>query len=161
MADFVKLPELPVMVTVAVPVVALPLAVKVKVLAPVVLAGLKDAVTPLGIPEADKLTLPLKPFCGVTVTVAVPLAPCVIARLLGDAESVNVGGGLIVSEIVVVPVKLADVPVIVTAAVPVAAVLLDVSVTVLVPVVLVGLNEADTPLGRPDADTMTLALNPL
>jgi hypothetical protein len=72
---FVKLPEVPVMVTVTVPVVAVLLAVSVKVL--VVVAGfvLNAAVTPLGKPEADKVTLPLKPFCGVTVIVLVPLAP--------------------------------------------------------------------------------------
>jgi len=59
---FVKLPEVPVMVTVTVPVEAVLLAVSVKVLVLVVLLGLNDAVTPLGRPDADKLTLPLKPF---------------------------------------------------------------------------------------------------
>jgi hypothetical protein len=85
---FVKLPEVPVMVTVAVPVVAVLLAFSVNVL--VVVAGfvLNAAVTPLGSPEADKVTLPLKPFCGVRVTLLVPLVPCVMVRLLGDAESV-------------------------------------------------------------------------
>ena len=63
------------MVTVAVPVVAVLLAVKVSVLVPVVLEGLNEAVTPLGNPEADKLTLPPKPFEGLTVIVDVPLAP--------------------------------------------------------------------------------------
>jgi hypothetical protein len=58
----VKLPEMPVMVTVTVPVVAVLLAVSVNVLVLVVLLGLNDAVTPLGSPEADKLTVPLKPF---------------------------------------------------------------------------------------------------
>ncbi len=85
---FVKLPEVPVMVTVTVPVVAVPLAVSVNVLVLVVLLGLNDAVTPLGSPDADKLTLPLKPFWGVTVMVLVPLAPCAIVKLLGDAERV-------------------------------------------------------------------------
>jgi hypothetical protein len=85
---FVKLPEVPVMVTVTVPGVAVLLAVNVSVLVLVVLLGLKDAVTPLGKPDADKLTLPLKPFCGVTVIVLVPLAPCAIVTLLGEAESV-------------------------------------------------------------------------
>ena len=70
-----KLPDEPVTVTVAVPVVAVPLAVSVKVLVFVVLGGLNDAVTPLGKPEADRLTLPLKPFCGVTAMVLVPEAP--------------------------------------------------------------------------------------
>src|SRR5207245_4531026 len=56
----VKLPEVPVMVTVTVPVVAVLLAVSVNVLVLVVLLGLNDAVTPLGSPDADKLTVPLK-----------------------------------------------------------------------------------------------------
>ena len=59
---FDKLPDVPVMVTVTVPVAAVLLAVNVKALAAVVLLGLKDALTPLGRPVADKLTLPLKPF---------------------------------------------------------------------------------------------------
>lgn len=59
---FVKLPETPVMVTVTVPVAAVLLAVSVKPLALVVLFGLNEAVTPLGRPEADRATLPLKPF---------------------------------------------------------------------------------------------------
>jgi len=59
---FVKLPEVPVMVTMTVPVAAVLLAVSVNVLVLVVLLGLNDAVTPLGRPDADKLTLPLKPF---------------------------------------------------------------------------------------------------
>jgi hypothetical protein len=63
------------MVTVAVPVVAVLLAVKVTVLLVVVLPGLKEAVTPLGRPEADKLTLPVKPFVGLTVMVLLPLLP--------------------------------------------------------------------------------------
>ena len=85
---FDKLPNVPVMVTVTVPVAAVLLAVSVNVLVLAVLLGLNDAVTPLGRPDADKLTLPLKPFCGVTVIVLAPLVPCVIAKLLGDAERV-------------------------------------------------------------------------
>jgi hypothetical protein len=85
---FDKLPAVPVTVTVTVPVAAVLLAVSVKVLVPVVLVGLKEAVTPLGRPEADKLTLLLKLLCGVTVMVLVPLAPCNMFKLPGDAESV-------------------------------------------------------------------------
>jgi len=85
---FDKLPEVPLTVTVAVPVVAVLLAVSVNVVVLAVLAGLKDAVTPVGNPVADKLTLPVKPFCGVTVMVLVPLPPCIIVRLFGDAERV-------------------------------------------------------------------------
>jgi len=85
---FVKMPDVPVMVTAAVPVVAALLAVSVNVLVVVVGLGLNEAVTPLGRPEADKVTLPLKPFCGVTLIVLVPLPPCVIVKLVGDAERV-------------------------------------------------------------------------
>ena len=88
----VRLPEVPVMVTVAVPAVAELLAVSDKTLVVVVLVGLKDAVTPLGSPVATKLTLPVKPPAGVTVMVLVPAAPPgVIERLLGAAERVKFG----------------------------------------------------------------------
>ena len=85
---FVRLPDVPVMVSVAVPVLAVPLAVSVKVLVAVAGFGLNVAVTPLGRPDRDKLTAPLKPFCPVTVIVLVPLAPCIRVKLLGDGESV-------------------------------------------------------------------------
>jgi len=49
----VKLPDTPVMVTVAVPKVAEPVAVRVSVLVVVVGFGLNAAVTPFGRPEAD------------------------------------------------------------------------------------------------------------
>jgi hypothetical protein len=161
-AEFDKLPEAPVMVTVAVPVVAVLLAVSVNVL--VVVAGfvLNDAVTPLGRPEADKVTLPLKPFCGVTVNVLAPFVPCVIVKLFGDAESVKfaAGAGLTVSEIVVAFDKLPEAPVMVTVAVPAVAVALAVSVNVLVVVAGFALNDAVTPLGKPEADKVTLPLKP-
>jgi hypothetical protein len=87
----VMLPEVPVMVTVTVPVVALELADKVSVLVLVVGFGLNAAVTPLGKPEAARVTLPVKPPTSVTVMVLVPLLPCVTLTLLGEAESVNPG----------------------------------------------------------------------
>jgi len=62
-------------VTVAVPVVAVPFAVSVKVLEEVAGFVPNAAVTPLGIPVADKLTLPEKPFDGVMVIVLVPALP--------------------------------------------------------------------------------------
>ena len=70
-----RLLEVPVMVTLNDPVAALLLAVSVKVLVPEVLAGLKEAVTPLGRFEAVRATLLLKPFCGETEIVLVPLLP--------------------------------------------------------------------------------------
>ena len=72
---FVNVPDVPVTVTVAGPVVAEALAVSVKVLVLLVLLGLNDAVTPLGRPEAARLTLPAKPPMSVTMIVLVPLLP--------------------------------------------------------------------------------------
>jgi hypothetical protein len=158
----VKLPELPVTVTVPVPVVAVLLALNVNVLVLAVLPGLNDAVTPLGKPDADKLTLPVNPFCGLTVIVLVPLPPCTIVTLPGDAESAKFGTGtaFTVRETVVVLLKLPDTPVTVSVAVPVVAVPLALSVNVLVLAVLPGLNAAVTPLGKPEADKLTLPVNP-
>jgi len=88
----VRLPEVPVMVTVAVPVVAVLLAVSVSVLVLVVGFVLNTAVTPLGKPEAARVTLPENPPTSVTVIVLVPPAPpCVMLTLLGEAESVKLG----------------------------------------------------------------------
>ena len=69
------------------PVLAAALAVNVNVLDDVAGFGLKDAVTPLGKPEAARLTLPLKPFAGLIVTVLVPLLPCTTLNVFGVAVS--------------------------------------------------------------------------
>jgi hypothetical protein len=71
----VKGPDVPVMVTLTVPKAAVPVAVRVSVLVEVVGFGLSPAATPLGRPEALKLTLPVKPFKSFTVMVLVPLLP--------------------------------------------------------------------------------------
>ena len=60
--EFDKLPAVPVTVSLTVPVAALLPAVSVNVLVFAVLVGLKDAVTPPGRPDVDKLTLLLKPL---------------------------------------------------------------------------------------------------
>jgi len=83
------MPEVPVMVTVDVPVAAVLLAVSVNVL----LAN--EAVTPLGMPEADNATLPMNPPCAVVVIVLEPLAPCATVRLLGDADRLKFGAGAV------------------------------------------------------------------
>jgi hypothetical protein len=71
----VKAPDVPDMVTLIMPGVAAPLAENVNVLVVVALAGLKDAVTPVGNPEAERLTPLLKPFSEPIVSVLVPVAP--------------------------------------------------------------------------------------
>jgi len=71
----VKVPDVPVMVAVTVPTVAALLAASVNALVVVAGLGLNDALT-------------LKPFSGVTVTVPVPPLPCVMLKLVGDADRV-------------------------------------------------------------------------
>ena len=88
---FVKLPAEPVTAIVAVPVVALPLADKVKRLLVVAVFVLKTAVTPLGRPDTVKFTLPLNPFSGLIVMVVELAAPWAMVKLVGDAESVKPG----------------------------------------------------------------------
>lgn len=61
---------------------------------------------------------------------------------------------------VVVAVRLPEVPVMVTVEVPVVAVALAVKVSTLVPVVGFVPNAAVTPVGRPDAASDTLPVNP-
>jgi hypothetical protein len=158
----VNVPDVPVTVTVAVPSVAVPLAVSVRVLDVVAGLALSDAVTPVGRPETDKLTLPPKPFWAATLIRLAPPVPWAMLRLLGDTERLNVGTAVTVTERDVVWVKLPDVPVMVTVAVPALAVLLAVSVRMqdVVAVAGFGLNAAVTPLGSPDANRLTLPVKP-
>ena len=87
-----RLPEVPVMVTVAVPTFAVLLAVSVRTLLEVAGFGLNDAVTPFGNPEATSVTLPVNPFTGVMVMVLVPLAPFfAMVTALDDGERLKPG----------------------------------------------------------------------
>lgn len=81
-----RLPEAPVTVTVAGPTVAVLDAVNVSVLLPVVVAGLKDALIPVGSPLAVRVTAPVKPLMSVTATVLDPEAPCVTLTGAADSE---------------------------------------------------------------------------
>lgn len=163
LVECVRVPEVPEIVTVEVPVVAVELTVKVRMLVVVVLTGLNATVTPAGRPAADKATLPVKPLTGFTVMVLLPVPPCATVTLAGEADSEKSGaaGEFTVSEMVVVCVSAPEVPVIVMVAVPVVAVLLAVSCRLLVLVVLAGVNTAVTPAGRPEADKATLPVKPL
>lgn len=89
----VRLPDVPVIVTVAPPVLAEPLTERLSVLAEEVLGGLRLAVTPDGRPEAVRFTVPVKPCKGITFRAIDPLAVCCNVNAFGDAESVNFGGG--------------------------------------------------------------------
>jgi hypothetical protein len=61
-------PEVPVMVAVYSPRVAVLLAVRVIIVEPVIGLAANEAVTPLGRPVTARLTLPVKPYCGFTET---------------------------------------------------------------------------------------------
>jgi hypothetical protein len=101
-------------VAVAFPVAAFAAAVSVSVLVCALDKALKDAVTPVGRPDAARVTVPVKPFCGVIAMVLAPVAPSATLRLAGEAESVKVGVPGIVSVTVVEWLRLPDVPVMVT-----------------------------------------------
>jgi len=88
---WLSVPDVPVIVTDVVPVVAVALAVKVKTLVPVVGLVPKLAVTPDGRADVESDTLPVKPPLGVTVMVELPLVPCVTDKLLGEADSEKFG----------------------------------------------------------------------
>ena len=87
----VKLPDVPVIVTVLVAAPAEGLTVSVSALVEVVGFGVNPAVTPLGRPEAAKLTLPVKPLAGTTAIVLVPLLPGGMLSLLGVAVRLKSG----------------------------------------------------------------------
>jgi len=91
LAVLVKLPDVPVIVRVAVPAAAEPLAINVKVLVVVALAGLNDAVTPVGNPDTVRFTALAKPCCAPTVMVLVPLAPGAIESVAADEDKPKAG----------------------------------------------------------------------
>ena len=82
-------PPVPATVTLKDPMTAVAATANVTVLlAPVVAFGLILAVTPLGRPEALKVTLLAKPPVRAIVTVTAPLPPCEMPRLDGLAPRV-------------------------------------------------------------------------
>jgi hypothetical protein len=121
---------------------------------------LNEAVTPAGRPDAVRVTLPVKPLFGVTVTILVALAPFVTLTAAGAAEIENNAGGTMVKAMAAVAVRLPDVPVTVTAAAPAVALALARKVKELVVAVTAGLNDADTPLGSPVTTRFTVPLKP-
>ena len=98
-----RLPLVPVTVTVAAPTVAVLEAASVTiVLVPVVDVGLNVAVTPPGNPLAVNPTLPANPPVRVIVTVLVPLAPRLTVRLAGLVDKVkSTGGGALIVKLIV------------------------------------------------------------
>lgn len=158
-AVWMRLPDLPVRVTVDGPVAADAVTVSVSA----TLAGVgplpNDPRTPEGRPDMLTVTEPVNPFSGVNVRMLFPVAPCAMLRDAGEAASMKVGAAATVNAIVVVSVRLPDLPVIVIVEVPAAAVLAAANVSVLLPAVIAP-KVAVTPVGRPDADNATVPLKP-
>jgi len=89
--ELVNVPDVPVTVTMAVPVAAVAPAVKVSALVVVTGLGLKDAFTPLGRPVTESVTLPVNRFSGAMVTMLVALLSCKMVTVLGEGESEKFG----------------------------------------------------------------------
>jgi hypothetical protein len=147
--------SVPVTVRLNVPTVAVVLAVRDSRLLLTPGFGLNDAVTPLGRPDIERFTNPIP---GLMMICVVPMFPCTTLTVFG--EPINVRPGVTFREIVVVCVRLPDVPVMVIVLVPTAAVAPTDNVSTLVEVAGFLLNEAVTPLGNPEADSVTPAVNP-
>jgi hypothetical protein len=92
-ADGDRLPDMPLTITVVVPVVAVPDAVRVITLVVAVLVGVNDAVTPEGNPVTDRVTLSAKPFRATMAILLVALPPWPTVAAVGAAESVKFGDG--------------------------------------------------------------------
>ena len=78
--------------------------VSVETISPVdvAVAGPKAQVAPLGRPEHVKLTVEVaaNPFCGVSVTVVVPLVPAVSVRAAGETARVKSGAGAPLADVI-------------------------------------------------------------
>jgi hypothetical protein len=138
-------------------------AVKVTKLEPAVGLEVNEALTPLGRPEAARVTEPLKGLTSVTEMVSVPLVPCAIDKVEADGASLKlpVEGAVTVKLMLVVALSEPEVPVMVIMLVAAAAELEAVKVTKLEPVVGLEVNAALTPLGRPEAARVTEPLKGL
>jgi hypothetical protein len=118
------------------------------------------AVTPPGNPEADSVTLPANPFCGIIEMAAAPLADLPTIRLLGASVTTKSGGGKTVTASVRLPVRVPEIPLMVSGDAFAGTELAAVIVRVLVAFVLAGLNVAVTPAGKPAAVKATVPLKP-
>jgi hypothetical protein len=87
----VRLPDVPVMVTVLVPAAAALVAAKITALDAVAGFVAKLAVTPAGSPVAARVTVPVKPPAPATVTVSVALPPAATATVGVTAAMVKLG----------------------------------------------------------------------
>jgi len=156
-------PEVPVIVIVEVPAAAVLAAVSVRVLPEV--DGFEDqaAVTPVGSPEAARVTEPLNGLTSVILIVATLLEPAAIDNVAADGVSTKLPAAepaVTVSAMVVDAVSVPEVPLIVIVLVVAAAVLDTANMSPLVPVVGLASSVAVTPVGRPETARVTAPVNP-
>ncbi len=156
------------MVTVVEPVAAVAVAEKETVIVQVGLHGLfvKATVTPVGRPEAEKVTGVIAPWTRVAVIDEIGLVPpWATVRLPGEGEErlKSKPGAETVSDSVVEWLAPPPLALIVTVLVPIVALAVAEKVTVTVQVGLHGLlvNVAVTPVGRPDTENVTGVVVPL
>jgi hypothetical protein len=147
-AEAVLDPQVPLIVTVLFPGAAVLLAVSVSVAALVVGSGEKDAVTPVGRPLAESLTLPVNPNSGLT-KIAVEVTPPGAMTASPQGWSVKVGVTTF-NGMVVIAFCVPDVPVTVTVHDPAFAALLAFRVKMVDCVMRPGSKLAVTPVGNPE-----------
>lgn len=115
--------------------------------------GLKAAVTPLGMPDAVKATMPVNPPVSATVIVSVALLPCVTVSV--GAEGLRLKPDVVLrvtlTAMLTEALKVPEVPVMVTVEELAGAVLLAVNVSTQLPFPAIGVVQPETltPLGMP------------
>ncbi len=131
-----------------------------------IVCGLKLTVVPVGMPEADKLTEPLKPLPRMTKISEIPCWPWATVRVVGMAEIVKLPfpAGVMVRVTVAVCLIPPPLPVTVIGYVPGFATFMTVMVMTEVPDpgggMVLGLNVIETPTGWPEAERLMPLLNP-
>ena len=158
--EWAILPEAPEIVTVVVPFAAVFATAKTTTADPAAPDELKLALTPEGSPDAARTTLPLNPFKAAALTSAVPLVPGSMPSAPGAIEIEKSGGATTDTARVAELLRLPELPVILTLAVPVAADAPAVRVMTTAPLADAAPNAAVTPAGSPDALRLTLPVNP-
>ena len=131
-----------------------------------IVCGLKLTMVPVGMPEADKLTEPLKPLPRMTKILEIPCWPWATVRVAGTAVIVKLPfpAGVMVRVTVAVCWIPPPLPVTVIGYVPVGAMFLSVMVMIEVPdpgaLIELGLKVTETPMGWPEAERLMELLNP-
>ena len=156
-------PLVPAIVKVYEPAVALDAAVNLSALTalPVILAGVKVALTLVGKPETESATAELNPFTGVANTFTEVELPVTTSKLVKDGVTAKLGAAMI-SETFTVCFRDPLVPVMVIVEELPTALEATVSFNALivVPLMLVGVKVAVTPLDNPETASATAELKP-